>query len=100
MGLPEEMRMMAVNRADIQPQQDPTSEQQHGVRPVQPRVTNANRVVVGFPFSTITMEDTANTAALAGLVARLCRLLAESAPAEALADLATEAEELAARLRA
>ena len=68
-------------------------------RPVEPRVSNANRVVVGFPFSTIKIEDSADVVAVAELLATLCRLLATSAPADELAELAEEAEELASRLR-
>jgi hypothetical protein len=55
-------------------------------------------VIVGFPFSTIRVEDTIGVSDVAELVARLCRLLADDAPAEALADLAEDATGLYSRL--
>ena len=70
-----------------------------GTRMVEPHVSNANRIVVGFPFSTIKMDDVTGAAAVADMVARLCRLLAESAPADAFSSLAAEAEHLQERLR-
>jgi len=66
---------------------------------VEPHVNNANRIVFGFPFSSIKFEDAANAAQVADVVARLCHLLAESASGEAFADLAAEAEDLVAQLR-
>lgn len=67
-------------------------------RPVEPHVRNANRVVVGFPFSSIKIEDHAGAAEVAGVVARLCRLLAGSAPVDAFAELAADAQDLQERL--
>lgn len=64
-----------------------------------PRVSNANRVVVGFPFSTIRIEESSDTVAVADLIARLCRLLAGAASAEAFGQLAEEADDLATRLQ-
>ncbi len=69
-----------------------------GGRPVEPHVRNANRVVVGFPFSTIKIEDHASAAEVADVVARLCRLLADSASVDAFAELAAEAQDLQERL--
>ena len=69
-----------------------------GGPPVEPHVRNANRIVVGFPFSTISIEDHASAAEVADVVAQLCRLLENSAPADAFAELAVEAEDLRDRL--
>ena len=84
------------NRA---PRREPSNGTGATARVAQPQVHNANRVVVGLPFSTVTVADGMSAAAVAELVARLSRLLAGSAPADAFDALATEAEALAARLR-
>ena len=68
-------------------------------RPVEPHVSNANRVFVGFPFSSIKVEDRAGALAVAGLVERLSRLLAEGASAGDFAELANEAHNLIDQLR-
>ena len=68
-------------------------------RPVEPHVSNANRVIVGFPFSSIRVEDRAGALAVADLVERLSQLLAEGASAEQFAELADEAHTLTDQLR-
>jgi hypothetical protein len=55
--------------------------------------------VVGFPFSSVRIEDSGGAAEVADVVARLCSLLAESAPPAAFAELAAQARELEERVR-
>ena len=63
--------------------------------------TNAQRITVGLPFSSITIgERSEEVAELADLVARLARALADGAERSELAELADEAEELAERMQA
>ena len=62
--------------------------------------TNAQRITVGLPFSSITIgERSEEVAELADLVARLARALADGADRSELADLADEAESLAERMQ-
>ena len=63
------------------------------------RVSNSTRVMVAFPFSTIHVHEPSEAADLAELLARVCRAIADGSSADAMAALATEAEELTARLR-
>lgn len=90
---------MATRQADDPSQEHLSDPVTASARRVEPHVSNANRVVVGFPFSTIKIDDAASAAAVADVVARMCRMLAASAPTDAFAGLATEAEDLTARLR-
>jgi hypothetical protein len=62
-------------------------------------VSNSTRVLVAFPFSTITVNETRGAAELAELLARVCAALAEGGAPEELRALGTEAGELAGRLR-
>ena len=83
--------------ADQVTQANVSNQTTSGGRPVEPRIRNANRVVVGFPFSTIKIEDRGGAAEVAGRVARLCRLLADSESVDSFAELAAEAQELQER---
>ena len=56
-------------------------------------------MIVGFPFSSIKVEDRAGALAVADLVERLSRLLAEGASAGDFAELANEAHNLTDKLR-
>ncbi len=90
---------MASSQMDATSHERTSSERKTAAPAAKPHVKNANRIVVGFPFSTIKIEDAASAAAVADLVARLCRLLANSASADTLDGLAAEAEHLKVRLR-
>ncbi len=64
-----------------------------------PTVRNNTRIVVGFPFSSVHVEeDTVTQSELARLVALLSRALADSAPAETFKGIAEAAEDLTAEL--
>jgi hypothetical protein len=56
-------------------------------------------VIVGFPFSTIRIEDRDSSRAVAELLGRLCQELADGASAEQFAELGAEANDLAEQLR-
>jgi hypothetical protein len=62
-------------------------------------VSNSTRVLVAFPFSTITVNETRDAADLAELLARACFAIADGGSPEELRALGTEAQDLAARLR-
>jgi hypothetical protein len=63
-----------------------------------PSVSNATRVIVGFPFSTIKVQDSVDATAIAALLARLCQALASNRPAADLQSIADDAAALANRL--
>jgi hypothetical protein len=56
-------------------------------------------VLVAFPFSTITVNETREAAELAELLARVCAAVADGGSPDQLRALGAEAEELAGRLR-
>ena len=65
-----------------------------------PRVNNATRVTVAFPFSSIELyEPLETTIELASLVAELAHQVARGAPGEEVEKLAVEADELVAKMK-
>lgn len=61
-------------------------------------VTSATRVIVGFPFATIKVQDTSEAAAVAAVLAGLCHALATNRSAAAMQRIADDADALVKRL--
>ena len=78
---------------------EPTDERRRPGRSVGGSVDSSTRVIVAFPFSMVRLDDSRGAAEVAELLARVCRAVADGAPADELTALGTEADALAARLR-
>ncbi len=69
------------------------------IRRILGNVDSSTRVIVAFPFSMVRMDDSRGAAEVAELLARVCRAIADGGSPDAMAALATESEDLAARVR-
>ena len=78
---------------------EPTEGRRRTGRNVGGSVDSSTRVIVAFPFSMVRIDDAHGAAEVAELLARVCREIADGSSPEAMSALATEGDELAARLR-